>query len=346
MKKILCILMILLLTGCNYKELSDLSIGTVLGIDQINDEYKISCLIVGKEENQTKLYTGSGTSITSAMKNLNLNLTGELYLDHIQSIIISEKIAKKNLKNVIQYFLKNNDIQKNFYLFMAHKVEAEKILSTLLESNENDYNAITNIFKSHDEIVFTDQTDTYTQFLNALISKRIDPTLHSVTIKDNNISISDLALFKNEVLKKFSSNIEGYALLTGNVKQILLEIPCLNRVSIAEINKIKLKTHIDGNRIKNKITGTIILKENNCKLNVKTEDGKRKVLQKAEKELQKKVDSIIKESKKIDSDIFGYRDLLYKRGKQINSLQYRSISIENNISLTISKEERKGGYHE
>ena len=56
MKKIFILFMLFFLVGCDYKEVTDSSFVTVVGIDKENDEYVISALIPGKNEDNTNLY--------------------------------------------------------------------------------------------------------------------------------------------------------------------------------------------------------------------------------------------------------------------------------------------------
>lgn len=346
MKKIILLLCLFLLTSCDSKELSELSIGTVLGVDQSKDGYIVSCLVVGKEENKTLLYTGEGSSIGSALSNLNLNLSENLYLDHIQSVVLSDKVAEKGMKNLLTYFLKEKTIQKNFYLFLAKDVKANDILKHLLETSGNDYNSITNIFKYHDQIKFSDQTDSFNEFLDDVLSKRKEPVLHSITIKEGKLGISDLGIFKSDKLKTFTKDAVGYSTLMNNVKQIHLEIPCSDTQSIITVNQMKTKTKVKKKDIYNTITGSIEMKENRCHFAMESKNDKNKIKQMAEKELEILLQKTIRESKEIGSDIFGYQDLLYKKNPTIISFSFKDLTINNQVKLSTKKLNDKGVYHE
>lgn len=345
MKKWMIMICILLLTGCDYKELNEISISTVLGIDKNNEEYTITSLIVGKGENETIIETGTGTSLTTAFSNLNLNLSENLYLNHVQTIIISDQIAKEGLNPILDYFVKNDSIQNSFYLFLAHKVSAQAILQTLLESHNSDYNTITNIFKYNDEIEFSDKTDNIDEFLDTLLEKGKEPTLNTVTISNDKVTSSKLAIFRNDKLKGFSENSMGIAVLSNHANHIIIHIPCETQNSVVEINQIHVQTKINNNQIQNDITGNITLKENACQFQINNKVQQKILIQKAEKEVQKILKQSTNEIQNLKSDIFGYGSMLYKKNKQLHSNYISKLKIHNKLTLKIQNKEGRI-YHE
>lgn len=346
MKKWILCLFCLFLVGCDAKELSELSIGTVLGIDQTKDGYLISCLIVGKEENETNLYKGEGSTVETALNNLNLKLSENLYLNHIQSVIVSEKVAKKGMKNVMQYFISNSSIQKNFYLFVTKEVKADAVLENLLKTSGNDYNIITNIFKYNDEIDFKGQENSFTSFLEDELSPNKEPILHAITLDKNTLVSADLAFFKKDKLVSFSQNTIGYAALMGEAKKITLELSCENNKSIIRIDKMKKKTKIKNGIISNTITGDLTIKENGCQFPIDTKKDKEKLKALAEKKLNKIVNQTIQEAQAIPSDIFGYQEMLNRFKQNKNHLSFSELKIENHSKLSTEKLYKKGDYHE
>ena len=91
MKKFILILTFLfLLGGCyDYKELNDYSIVTGISIDKIEDKYEISVLISNSSKSSTEtdskesnvvVYTGKGTTLYSAFKDIGLISPKEIYI--------------------------------------------------------------------------------------------------------------------------------------------------------------------------------------------------------------------------------------------------------------------------
>jgi len=345
MKKLIVILLILILTGCDYKELSDLSIGTVLGIDKKEDKYIVTALIVSQNEGETHLFEGQGTSITAAIDNLNLNLTENLYLNHLQSLVIETNVAKEGMKNILNYFLKNKEIDRDFYMFLAHNNSSSEILKHLLDKSNGNYNSITNIFKTHDEIKYTDNSNSFSSFLNTILKDGIEPTLNSLTIKNNTLIISDIGVFKKDKLIEYIDSNIGYASLNSTAKQVTLNIPCQNKNTVLVIENIKTTTKTHNKHIINNISGNIKLKENNCKFKTRTDEEKKKIENLTSLELEKLVDKTIKQSKKINSDIFGYKEFLYKNYENTD-INYNDLKITNKIKLSTKNIESSDAYHE
>ena len=224
MKKIFILFMLFFLVGCDYKEVTDSSFVTVVGIDKENDEYVISALIPGKNEDNTNLYKGKGFSISSAFNDLNLNLTKNISFSHLQSMVISEELAKKGTNELIKYFIQDEDVQKNFYFFISKNNKAYEILDCLLKNSNNNYNTLTNIFIKHNEIKFKNNSIAFHDFVNDVMTKGKDASLNSVTIKNNKVTPSEIAIFKDDKLVNFTNNLLGYSLLSKKSSEILLDI--------------------------------------------------------------------------------------------------------------------------
>jgi Spore germination B3/ GerAC like, C-terminal. len=345
MKKAVILIFILLVTGCDYKELSDLSIGTVLGIDKQDGKYVVTALVVSENEGETHLFEGKGISVVTAINNLNLNLTENLYLNHLQSLVISTEVASEGMKNTLNYFLKKDDIDKNFYIFLAQNNTSNEILKHLLEKSNGNYNTITNIFKTHDEIKFTDNSDTFSTFLDIMLREGIEPTLNSLSIKDNTLTISDVGVFKNDKLVNYIGDNISYATLIGTAKQITLSIPCSDSTTIVTIENIKINHKIKNNTVNNNITGNIRIKENNCQFETKTEENKQKLKKTITNKLLKMLDKTINQTRELNSDIFGYGELFYKNYKNPN-INYPNLKITNKINFKFKNIESSDTYHE
>ena len=99
MKKIIVFTLLFLLCGCyDYKELNDYSIVTGIAIDKSNDKYEVSVLISNSSKSSTEtdskesnvvVYTGKGTSLYEAFKDIGLISPKEIYIGSFSILIIS-----------------------------------------------------------------------------------------------------------------------------------------------------------------------------------------------------------------------------------------------------------------
>ena len=116
---ILCIL--LPFTGCAAKkELSDISIADIMGIDIAKDgNVKVSVLAItptgsnttmgSSEQSTVWLGTATGASLVEAITNLNGIATKKIVWFHNRYIIISSKYAKNSLNELADYLIRNRE---------------------------------------------------------------------------------------------------------------------------------------------------------------------------------------------------------------------------------------------
>ena len=138
-KKLFCFLMLLIpiLSGCNYKELNNLSIVDVMGIDYINNNYVVTIKVISTNNNNNNeknenldenVYSASGKNISDAISNLNLVLPKKIYLNHLELLIISKNVATNKLNNITNYFINNNNVSKNFSVLLSLEDTSKIIL--------------------------------------------------------------------------------------------------------------------------------------------------------------------------------------------------------------------------
>ena len=161
MKKInklflLSIIILTTLTGCyDYREINTLAIVSATEINKIGDEYQVSVQAINpqapdKTTNSQApfiIYTGTGKTIQEAYRSITLSASRFMYSNHLDLLIINEKIAKENISDLIDYYIRNPGIRNEFYVLIS---KDDNILSittpideissaSIKESIENDY---------------------------------------------------------------------------------------------------------------------------------------------------------------------------------------------------------------
>lgn len=144
MKKIVILIFAcLMLTGCySYKEISNLNIVNSVGIDITENEVIVSLNTIEMINNRSviKTYSDSGKTIADALLNIDGKIKKEIYLGHLQAVILGSDTAKDSLDVVIDYFNKEAQVNKEFYIFAlesnAYEFFDENIeINTLNETN-------------------------------------------------------------------------------------------------------------------------------------------------------------------------------------------------------------------
>src|SRR5574344_1308939 len=131
-KKILFIVILglvsICMTGCwNYYELSDIAIITGIGIDKVDDEYKVSLLVANttdsSSDNNSKakatVINGKGKNITEAVNDIREKSSKEIYTGHLSLLLIDEKIAKESIYDIIDPFFRDPEATKRILFVIA-----------------------------------------------------------------------------------------------------------------------------------------------------------------------------------------------------------------------------------
>ena len=139
-KIVIIIIAMLLLNGLNNsREINDLAIVSAIGIDKVeNGKYKVSAIVLNPEKqgsgsgtsssDEMTLYENEDETIQTAIRRMILESPKKLYLAHMKLLLISESVAKDSLLDVIDFFIRDNEENNDFYLVVAKGVEPREVL--------------------------------------------------------------------------------------------------------------------------------------------------------------------------------------------------------------------------
>ena len=368
--KILVIILTLFLTGCyDQKELNNIAILSATEINKVNNEYIVSAEIVNPQspEKQTHIeapfiiYEGHGKTIQEAYRMIKLSSSRYLYPDHLQVIIINEKIAKEDINQILDFYLRDPSIRTEFNVLIGKDdsilnittpidgISSTSIVETLKTSNR--YLGVSNLITLNELTIMSLNPNTEIILPSIEITKQTknEDKLENTedTKVDSMYKLSGLAIFKNNKLLGYLSNDESisYNIIKNNVKNSILTYECLPKkyLSIEMINsKSTIKTKNKEININIDIDAT--LNESAC--NIKLNDNKElnELENKIESYLNKKISNNINNIRnKYNSDVFGFLDEIYKHDyktyTQIKDNWYTQtyknipINIKSNINI-------------
>lgn len=369
-KKIFLLFLILLLTGCyDQKELNTIAIMTATEINKIDDEFVVNTQVINPQSSDKTvnvqapfiIYEGKGKTIHEAYRKIKLQSSRYLYPNHMEILIINQNLAKEDVKQIIDMFLRIPDIRTEFYVLVGKNnnilnittpiddVSATSILDTM-ETN-NKYLGITNFV-------------TFNDFANMELNKNLEIILPSIeavnyTEESENISntentkikslykLGNLAIFKGNKLKGYLTEDEStsYNIIKNKAKSILITYECeQDKYMTVEATDIKSDISTKNKEINISINMTGNINETMCSIKLNDE----KNIQKIEKELKEYINSKIETSidnirKTYNSDIFGFLDIIYKQDyntyKKIKDNWYKSefknikINIDSKVNI-------------
>ena len=285
MKKIIISFFILFgVCGCwNYKELNDYAIANGMAIDYIDNKYNVSFLISNgkKIENkssnsqyQSFIYSGSGDTISDAVNDIGLIIPKQLYIGELNSIVISEEVAKNGLYDALEYLLEDSKSKKNFFVVLAKDSLAKDILSVTTQISDNLSESISNNIQSSNRSQGSIVSKTFNDIIYELVNDGIDTFISSYTIVGNKdmgvtnddlesnepksyIKYDNLGIFKGDKLVGWadSNQSNGINIINNDVNELYLNIPCDDGYVVVNTTDLHSKKEIGKDFVKINTTG-------------------------------------------------------------------------------------------
>lgn len=344
MKKfIIMIIGIFLLTGCNYRELNDLAIVSGISIDRVDDEYEILVQVVNPTKNQEVsssdepefiTYTSHAKTLQEAFRNVIWESPRKIYGSQMQILLISERLAKEDLKNILDFFFRDPEIRMEFYVAIE-KNNGNEALKTLTALDNLSSSNIKSSLEADSAYLGTSYLVTYEDFMNMYLDDNLEIVLPSIEVvgnyeegeNENNLKntsdyssviIENLAVFKDNTLEGYLSRDDSiaYNFITGNISSTLVSYECEDKkYLVSEIidTKTEVEADVKKKKISIKITGDASINECTCDYDLAKEKVIKDINEKINKKIEKMIDDAIEEVKEeYNSDIYGFRDMFYK----------------------------------
>ena len=363
------------LTGCGgYEELNNLSIVTAVAFDKTDDEYELSFLIANSPKAQTSakegeakttVYTGKGKTIAEASKDIEQIVPKQIYLGHINVVVISEDIAEDGFLKIADWLLRNPQTRKKFYLLQAKDVSAKNILKIVSPLESFPSQSIATLIESNSETKSIATSITYSNFIAQILEKGYDPVLPSITIKgdvkegsneknlettepESYLVLGPLAIYKGDKLEGFSNEKESWAInvLKNEAKEVNYNVKYQNQDISIETSSLKSDIKIiDENNIEITISGVGDIYNINNQIDIQNYKEINKIEKVWSKSLKKDLSKVVKKvQSKYKADIFGFGNLIYKNDpktwekleKEWNSKYFPNLNVKIKTNLKIS----------
>ena len=363
------------LTGCGgYEELNNLSIVTAVAFDKTDDVYELSFLIANSPKAQTSakegeakttVYTGKGKTIAEASKDIEQIVPKQIYLGHINVVVISEDIAEDGFLKIADWLLRNPQTRKKFYLLQAKDVSAKNILKIVSPLESFPSQSIATLIESNSETKSIATSITYSNFIAQILEKGYDPVLPSITIKgdvkegsneknlettepESYLVLGPLAIYKGDKLEGFSNEKESWAInvLKNEAKEVNYNVKYQNQDVSIETSSLKSDIKIiDKNNIEITISGVGDIYNINNQIDIQNYKEINKIEKTWSKSLKKDLSKVVKKvQNKYKADIFGFGNLIYKNDpktwekleKEWNSKYFPNLNVKIKTNLKIS----------
>ena len=358
MKKYIILFFSFFLLGCqNYKELNNSAIVSAIGIDKTNNKYKVTIQVVNTEKNKNDqsdlntpiIYTSSGNNISEALNNISLKSPKMLYLGHLEVVIISENLARGGTNEIIDYFLRNNQINKNFTILVSKNNTPEEVLNTPTPLVNFPSGNILGSVEISSSLGGASSNVKFINFVDDIKKQGKNPVMSSISLAENSdktkkeLQIDDLGVFSYDKLIGYLSkdNTKGYNFITNNINTSVINFKCDDNNYIGvSVSNCKTNIKVNNTPLVNlsvSADGNII--ENNCNMSLE------QIKINSEKEIEKLINNSIKTVKEeYKSDIFGFGNYIYLNDfNYFNKIKdkwheeiFINLKINTNVKITFN----------
>jgi spore germination protein KC len=350
-----------ILSGCAGKiELNEMLIVSAIGIDQEGDQTSVHLQVVnagGTGSAQSKgmggpVYTYSiqGKTLFDAINKANNILPRKVIFSHITCFVISEEYAReKGIAPLFDFMERNNEIRDNVLMFVAKNSTAKDILSLYTPIFKNPGESLNNRVKisatstgiSEGIKVKEIVTWTYGEFRDPVIQgvERLEINemggnsagLESIDANNKTFKMTGLALFNKEHFTDWYSYDQtlGWSILNSRIKELFtVTTECKNQKGnlgflvkngkstvIPKVNKGEITYQIN-------VSGTAVLQEITCDLDVSNPKILPDIEQQVEKSIKQDIESAVSKAQELEVEPFGFGKILFDKEPKLWKKNY------------------------
>lgn len=185
---ILSTIILTTLTGCyDYREMNTLAIVSATEINKIGDEYQVSVQAINPQAPDKNtvsqapfiIYIGTGKTIQEAYRSITLSASRFMYSNHLDLLIINEKIAKENISYLIDYYTRNPGIRTEFYVLIS---KDDNILSVTTPIDEISSASIKESIENNYKYYGVSSRTTFSEFVNMNLNPNQEIVLPTIEL--------------------------------------------------------------------------------------------------------------------------------------------------------------------
>lgn len=268
----LLLMAVLLLGGfSNSKELNELSIVSAIAIDKTEEgQYKVSALIMntskkekGEQDNaqENKIYEYTDNTIQSALRNIIKHSPKKLHISHMELLILSDELAKEGIEDCLDFFIRDNQSSKEFFLLVAKETPAEEILKIKASDGQDIIKDICGSIRENYKYLGKTTQNLLSDNIVTSLEEGNELVLSSIEIQENDKSeqqqkkaiIGNLAYFKGQKMQGYLQEQDNiaYNIMKNKLKYSILQATYEDTTIAFEIinSKTKLTPKIENEKL-------------------------------------------------------------------------------------------------
>lgn len=344
---LITLILIPILTGCwNRRELNELALVVAMSIDKSGNQYSISAQVVDPGEVSVSARGGGRAPVTTydekgkhlfeAVRRMTTVSPRKLYWSHLQMLVISEEVAKDGLNNILDFFTRDNEFRKDFYIVVSKNILAKEILRNLTSIEKIPAHKMRSSLETSERAWAPTVAIQLDELISALTSDGINPILTGISIHGNGpkgesvenvqriqpfarLKYKNIAVFKKDKLIGWLNENEskGYNYIMNNVRSTVGHIPCEKKGELV-VEIIRSKTKIKGRVVNGKpkidilVSSEANIGEVSCHVDLTKPDAITQLEKNTDKVNVDTVKNAINKAKELGVDVFGFGDVIHR----------------------------------
>jgi spore germination protein KC len=344
---LITIILIPILTGCwNRRELNELALVVAMSIDKSGNQYSISAQVVDPGEVSVSARGGGRAPVTTydekgkhlfeAVRRMTTVSPRKLYWSHLQMLVISEEVAKDGLNNILDFFTRDNEFRKDFYIVVSKNIQAKEILRNLTSIEKIPAHKMRSSLEASERAWAPTVAIQLDELISALTSDGINPILTGISIHGNGpkgesvenvqriqpfarLKYKNIAVFKKDKLIGWLNENEskGYNYIMDNVRSTVGHIPCEKKGELV-VEIIRSKTKIKGKVVNGKpkidilVSSEANIGEVSCHVDLTKPDAITQLEKNTDKVNVDTVKNAINKAKELGVDVFGFGEVIHR----------------------------------
>lgn len=174
------------------RELNDLTIVSAVGIEKKEDKYLVTALITTPEKSESGassassekkvMYQSEAKTVHEALRKMTVESPNKLYLAHLKLLLISEEVAKEDLNDAFDFFVRDTETSNDFIFLLAKDTAPEEILKVTVPNEENLTDNIIDSIESSAKYLGNCDENTLNETLDTILSGGQEVVIPSVKI--------------------------------------------------------------------------------------------------------------------------------------------------------------------
>ncbi len=297
--------------------------------------------------------SGTGKNINVIVREMQNKMSRRVYMAHSEVIIFGEELAKKGVRDSLDFFARAPEARMTLNIFVA-KGKGEDILKVKPDFEKTPSAELSSILTS-ERLTADAPIITEYEFVGRMISKTTAAVAPLVILgegdENKRFKVEGCAVFKESQMVGELGNKEtnGLLLVRGEITTAIMRVEALGTTASMEIrtakSKIKPEIKKDGSvKITIEIDEVVGLGDQTGTVNLAEFDNSKDLFEATKHETEKLIWSAVDKSRELNADVFGFGESVGRKyPKEWKELEKKWGEIYKDVEVELAVNVRGDG---